>query len=45
MSALNGALEWYHAGGASVETIASELTELFLNGIQERRRGKPRPIR
>jgi AcrR family transcriptional regulator len=45
MSALNGALEWYQAGGASVETIASELTELFLNGIQERRRGKPAAIR
>lgn len=32
-NALNGCLEWYRAGTASVEMLARELTDIFLYGM------------
>jgi AcrR family transcriptional regulator len=36
INALNGCLEWYRAGPASLEALAHELTELFLDGLNAR---------
>ena len=33
-NALNGSLEWYQSGIASVETLARELTDIFLDGLR-----------
>jgi AcrR family transcriptional regulator len=41
ISALNGTLEWFHAGLVSVEKLAHELTELFLDGLNVRAPVKP----
>ena len=36
INALNGSLEWFTDGRASVEELAHELTELFLDGLNAR---------
>ncbi len=42
LSALNGSLEWFVDGRATVRQLANELTELVLDGL-ESRAGRPAP--
>lgn len=39
INALNGSLEWYQPSVASIEALARELTDLFLDGL----RARPKP--
>lgn len=41
ISALNGSLEWFGDGGASVRQLANELTELVLDGLEPRAAARP----
>jgi len=41
ISALNGSLEWFHAGPVSIEKLAHELTEMFLDGLNARAPVRP----
>lgn len=48
ISALNGSLEWFVDGRVTVRQLASELTELVLDGLEPRapaRRSAPRTLR
>jgi len=42
INAMNGTLEWFHAGSQSVPAIAQELTELFLDGLNLRAKFAPK---